>query len=160
MLGKSYLNINDYKKAEEYLNKAKKIEKNNYKIYTQLGTVYLKQKQIEKAKMQFLLATIVGKKPRDEEYYQLALINYNSKKTKSALKYFKKAFNENQKNSTALFWLAKVSDDYYKDKKISYNLYQKYLEPFKDKDKKTDLFVKSRILEIKKEFFLQGISLE
>ena len=63
---------------------------------------------------------------------------------------------ENRKNYKALYQLAKLSDDYYKDKKIAYKLYIKYIEAFYDKDEVITAFVKRRIKDIKKEYFIRG----
>ena len=63
---------------------------------------------------------------------------------------------ENYKNDKALYRLATISDAYYKDKKIAYQHYKKYIENFDKKDTLTSIFVKKRIKEIKKEFFLKG----
>ena len=82
------------------------------------------------------------------------------KNYKQAIFYFDKAFKENSKNHNALYQLAKLSDDYYKDKSIGYKQYLKYLDRFEDKDIVIKDFVKGRIKEIKKVYFLRGESLE
>lgn len=160
MLGKSYFNVEDYQTAKTYFEKAKKIDRNDFKAYTYLGRIYKKLDNLEKTKFHFTLATFIGKEPRDDEYFELALLAYDAKKPKIALKNFKKTTEENSKNRDALFWLAKLSDDYYKDKKIGYELYKKYSNRFEGKDSIHDEYVKSRLSTIKKEYFLKGVMLE
>ena len=69
-------------------------------------------------------------------------------------------FKENIKNYKALYQLAKLSDDYYKDKKIAYNHYIKYLDRFMDKDIVITDFIKGRIKDIKMMYFMRRESLE
>ena len=59
-----------------------------------------------------------------------------------------------------MYQLAKISDDYYKEKKIAYKHYINYIERFYDADEDISAFVRSRIKEIKKEYFLRGESLK
>ena len=132
----------------------------NYKSFTYRGHIASKEKKFKAAEMLYRMATFIGKEKRDEEFYGLGTVNYELKKTKQAIFYFDKSFKENRKNYKALYQLAKLSDDYYKDKKIAYNHYIKYLDRFEDKDITIKDFVKERIKEIKKVYFLRGESLE
>ena len=77
-------------------------------------------------------------------------------KIPEAINAFKEAYAENRKNYKALYQIAKLSDDYYKDKKIAYNEYKKYMETFYNRDEVISVFVERRIKEIKKEYFLEG----
>ena len=54
----------------------------------------------------------------------------------------------------------KRAEDYYKDKKIAYKLYIRYVESLYDKDEDITNYVKKRIAEIKKEYFMKGESLK
>jgi hypothetical protein len=85
---------------------------------------------------------------------------YETKKPKRAMKAFEEAYKENSSNYKALYQLAKLSDDYYKEKKIAYRHYNRYIERFYDSDEDIAAFVRSRIKEIKKEYFLRGESLK
>ena len=49
---------------------------------------------------------------------------------------------------------------YIKDKKIAYKLYIRYVESLYDKDEDITNYVKKRIAEIKKEYFMKGESLK
>ena len=109
--------------------------------------------------MSYLMATFIGEEKRDEEYYGLATVFYETKKPKQAMRAFEEAFKENRRNYKALYQLAKLSDDYYKDKKIAYKHYIKYIETFYESDEDMANFVRRRIKDIKKEYFLKGETL-
>ncbi len=49
-----------------------------------------------------------------------------------------------------------TSETYYKDKKIAYKHYQKYVERFEKRDKIMTAFIKQCINEIKTAYFLEG----
>ena len=160
MLGRSFYNLDSLNKADKYFKKLYSIDRENYKSFTYRGHIASKEKKFKAAEMLYRMATFIGKEKRDEEFYGLGTVNYELKKTKQAIFYFDKSFKENRKNYKALYQLAKLSDDYYKDKKIAYNHYIKYLDRFEDKDITIKDFVKERIKEIKKVYFLRGESLE
>ena len=94
--------------------------------------------------------TFVGKKPRDEAHLGLANVYYEMKLPKQVIAEYKKAVAENYKNHKALYLLANFSDNYYKDKKIAYNHYKKYIARFESKDSILTATVKKRQKEIKK----------
>ncbi len=120
----------------------------------------MKEKDYKAAMINYMVATFKGQEDRDEEYYGLAMMYYETKKPKQAMKAFEQAFKENRGNYSALYQLAKISDDYYKEKKIAYKHYRKYIETFYDTDEDISAFVSSRIKEIKKQYFLLGVSLK
>lgn len=160
MLGLSYYNLDSLNKADEYFKKLYLIDKENYKSFTYRGHIASKEKKFKDAETLYRMATYIGKEKRDEEFYGLGIVNYELKKAKQALFYFDKAFKENIKNYKALYQLAKLSDDYYKDKKIAYKYYTKYLDRFIDKDLVITDFIKGRIKEIKMMYFMRGETLE
>ncbi|MEE9408968.1 MAG: tetratricopeptide repeat protein [Polaribacter sp.] len=160
MLGRVYYNIDSLKLAKKQFVKLKYKDREDYKPYTYLGHIALKEKNYKTASINYSMATFIGKDRRDEEYYGLATTYFETKKPKLAIFNFDKAYKENYKNYKALFQLAKISDDYYKDKKIGYTHYLKYIERFESKDKVMTDFVKNRIKEIKKDYFLKGENLE
>ena len=59
-----------------------------------------------------------------------------------------------------MYQLAKIIDDYHQEKKIAYKHYIKYIETFYDTDEDIYAFVRRRIKEIKKAYFLRGESLK
>jgi tetratricopeptide (TPR) repeat protein len=159
-LGKVYYNLDSLDTSKKYFKKLSYIDSEDYKANTYLGHIAMKQKDYRAAMINYMVATYKGQEDRDEEYYGLASVYYETKKPKRAMKAFEQAFKENRRNYRALYQLAKISDDYYKEKKIAYRHYIKYIETFYDTDEDIAAFVRSRIKEIKKEYFLRGESLK
>ena len=159
-LGKVYFNLDSLNRSKKYFRKLSYIDKENYKANTYLGHIALKQKDYKAAMMNYLVATFKGQEDRDEEYYGLATMYYETRKPKRAMKAFERAFKENKGNYRALYQLAKISDDYYKEKKIAYKHYIRYIERFYEADEEISIFVRRRIKEIKKECFIRGESLK
>ena len=160
MLGRSYYNIDSLKQAKMYFRKLWNIDRENYKSFTYRGHIAMKEKNYMSAKINYRMATFVAKEKRDEEYYGLASVFYQMKQPKDAMINFEKAWKENYNNYKALYQLAKLSDDYYKEKKIAYKHYIRYLNKFQERDKVITQFVKKRVKEIKKEYFLKGEDLK
>ena len=160
MLGKAYYNLDDFEKAKVRFEKVVKIDTEAYKNFTYLGHIAMKQKKFKSAMFNYYRATATGKVKRDEEYYGLANAYYEMKRPKMALKFYKKAFTENNRNYKAKFQLAKLTDDLYKDKKMGYKHYKKYKDLFLDSDKVMSAFVLKRISDIKKDYFMRGEKLE
>lgn len=156
MLGRTYYNLDSLDKAKKYFNKLIRIDFKDFKSYTYLGHIAMKQKEFVTAEIRYMVATYIGKEKRDEEYFGLATMYYQTNKPKEAIKAFQEAYAENYRNYKALYQLAKISDDYYKEKKIAYKLYIKYIERFLDKDETISAFVKQRIKDIKKDYFIKG----
>lgn len=160
LLGRSYYFLDSLDKAKKYLNKLTAVDREDFKANTYLGHIALKEKNYRTAMFEYFKATTKGRKNRDEEYYGLASVFYEQKQPKMALKFFKKSVEENPRNHRALYQQAKLSDDYYKDKKIAYKLYIRYLESVYDKDEVITTYVKKRVAEIKKDYFMRGESLD
>lgn len=156
LLGRSYYHMDSLELAKKYFKKLSKLDREDFKANTFLGHIDLKEKKYMNARLNYSIATFKGKQKRDEEYYGLGTVFYETKKPKEAIKMFEKAYMENRKNYRALYQYAKLSDDYYKDKKIAYKLYKRYLETVSDKDEEITAFVKKRVEEIKKQYFLKG----
>ena len=160
MLGRTYYNLDSLEKAKAYFKKISRVDREDFKARTYLGHVALKEKDYKAATLNYMMATYIGKEKRDEEFYGLATVYYEKQEPQLAIKFFEKAYAENSGNYKALFQLAKLSDDYYKDKKMAYKLYNKYIRAFYDADEDMANFVKSRIKDVKQEYFMKGESLE
>lgn len=160
MLGRSFFNLKEYDKAREHFNNAKEIDKSDFKAYTYLGDIDFEEKKFHKAQLNYMLATFVGKEPRDVEYYQLARVYEELGNPKQELNSYVKAVEENRNNYKALYQLAKKSEDFYKDKRIAFKHYKNYVNRFKSKDSLLTNYAKSRLKEIKKYYFLKGEVLE
>ena len=160
MLGRSYFNMDSLVKAKKYLKKLMYKDRENFKARTYLGHIAMMEKDYKDAMFYYMMATYVGKEKRDEEYFGLGTLYFETNKIPEAIKAFKEAYAENSRNYKALYQIAKLSDDYYKDKKIAYQEYKKYIETFYDRDEVISEFVERRIKEIKKEYFMAGETLD
>lgn len=160
MLGRTHYNLSNHQQSKEYFERSKDIERSNYKTWTYLGHVEMKLKNYRKAKLNYMMATYMGKEKRDEEYYGMGHANLKLNKPLEAIAMFDKAYKEDRGNYKALYQKAKTTDDYYKEKKKAYRLYIQYNLQFENMDKNLTAFVQRRIKEIKKEYFLKGIELE
>lgn len=156
MLGRSFYNLKEYDEAKKYFNKAKRIDRSDYKIYGYLGDIAFDQKNYEEASLGYMFASFIGKESRDSEYYKLARTYEKLNKPKQAIKAYGNAVKENYKNYKALYQLATVSENYYKNKKIAYKHYKNYMNRFEMKDSILSGQVKRRIIEIKKFYFKKG----
>jgi tetratricopeptide (TPR) repeat protein len=160
MLGRSYFNMDSLEQAKKYFKKLSFKDPKDFKANTYLGHIDMIEKKYNSAKMNYIIATFKGKEDRDEEYFGLGSVFFETDKLPEAINAFKEAYSENTSNYKALYQAAKLSDDYYKDKKIAYKQYVKYIETFYDKDDVIAAFVKRRIKDIKKDYFIRGESLE
>lgn len=160
MLGKIYYNLDSLQLAKKYFNNVWKLDREYFKALTYLGHIALKEKNYREAMLHYNMATYVGKERRDEEYYGLGSLYYETEKPQEAISMFKKAVEENPNNYRALYQQAKLSDDYYKDKTIAFKLYKRYLDRLYHKDKVITKYVEKRVSEIKKAYFMKGETLE
>jgi len=160
MLGRMYFKLDSLDKAKKYFNKLYAMDRENFKAKTFLGHIAMIEEDYTTATFNYMMATYIGKEKRDEEYFGLGNVFLKKAQPKQALKAYEEAFKENRRNYKVLYQWAKLSDDYYKDKKIAYKLYIKYIETFYEKDLVIDAFVKRRIKDIKKEYFIKGETLK
>ena len=160
MLAKAYYNLEDFEKAKLRFENVVALDNEDFKTFTYLGHIAMKQEKYNNAMFNYYRATLTGKVKRDKEYYGLANAYYEMKKPKMALKFYEKACEENFKNYKAKFQVAKITDALYKDKKMAYKHYKKYEERFLDSDKVMSAFVLKRISDIKKDYFMRGEKLE
>lgn len=160
MLGRSYFNIDSLQLAKAQFLAAKKLDKEDFKIYTYLGHISKLEKNYREAFMNYLRATSIGEKERSEEHYSLGLLYIETKRPKMAIYSFNSALTDNRNKFRALYQKALTSDSFYKDKKIAYELYDEYILRFEEKDKDITKFVSNRLKELKKELFFKGEKVE
>ncbi|WP_299710667.1 tetratricopeptide repeat protein [uncultured Tenacibaculum sp.] len=160
MLGRCYFNLEEYDKAKTHFQKASQLDTEEFKSLIYLGDIALIEKDTKSAMFLYMRATRRGKKKRDRAYMGLANVFTEMKMPKDVLTSYKSAVEENPKNRKALFEYAKQTDNYYKDKKQGYKLYQRYKERFEGKDSITDIFVEARLKQIKKDYFFKGEEIE
>lgn len=160
MFGKTYYNLEKYEEAKEYFETSRSMDPTDFKTSTYLGHIEMKLENYQKAMMYYSMASYMGKKKRDEEYYGMGHAYLKMKKPKMAIAMFDKAYKENRGNHKAKYQLAKTSDDYFKEKKKVYKLYDEYVMQFENMDKDLTAYAKRRMKEIKKDYFLRGEELE
>ena len=154
LYGLTYLNIRDFTAAETSFKKALRIDFTDASILYNLGLVYTALQDYKTAEYHFLLSILQQKPTIDKNYYQLGMVQLKQKKTKRALKSFEKGYKNNSKNYLLLFQLALTSDDFYKDKKIALQHFEKYIDTFSEKDAASTIYAKQRIKEIKTTLFM------
>ena len=156
LYGLVYLKQEEYKKAEDVLKKAQKIDFQDPDTAFNLGLAYEGMKNYKFAEMSFMLSIMNQKPELDKNYLKLGMIQLVLNEQKRAITSFEKGLENNSRNHELLFQLALTSDNYYKDKKIALKHYEDYIRWFEGKDKKTTEFVSQRIKNIKKELFMDG----
>lgn len=157
MLGICYFNLDSLPQATEWFHKALEQNEKDFEIYTYLGDINVKERNLKKAVVNYSKATYVGIAPRDHAFYKLGLVFNEIKNHTKAIAMFKEALLENAYHREALFELAVISEHFYTDKKIAYRHYQRYLRQFASYDHSEKInFVKSRIKKIKEDYFIRG----
>lgn len=156
MLARSYFNLGIYDKAEVEFKNLGALDPEDFTHLTFLGHIEKLRKEYRKAQFYYLRAIVTGKKPRDEEYYSLGVLELEQKNLKQAIEMFQKAVKENQRNHQALYQYALSSDSFYADKTIVLERYKDYLNMFEYRDKDITEFVKKRLSQIKKDLFMKG----
>jgi tetratricopeptide (TPR) repeat protein len=160
MFGMCYYNLKDYKLAETSFKNALKIDRADAKIYYRLGTLYYDQKNYQTAKLYLMQSLTYGKGDLDKQYLLFGTIEKEEGNLKQAIHFFDEAFKNNYDNSMALFELATTSDTYYEDKKIAYKYYENYIRKFKNTDESMTNYADQRLLDIKKQLFIEGEIIE
>lgn len=159
MFGRTYYNMNQYEKSKDYFTKSKDKDSNDFKTWTYLGHNEMKLGNYKMAELNYRMATFIGKDKRDEEYYGLGHAYLKQEKPLEAIAMFDKAYKEDRGNYKALYQQARTTDDYYKEKKKAYQLYDQYVLQFENMDKDLTAYAQRRISEIKKDYFMKGETL-
>ena len=154
LLGISYYQLKKYDRAKEVLTKLvlnQKIENNTFYY---LGLVHQKLKNFSKAEKYFNMS-IYSKKPKiEKEYFQLAMLYKTQKKPKQAIAYLKKSLKEKAYNADALYEMAFLTENYYKDKTIALKYYEIYISQFESSNPTRTKYVLQQIAKIKTDLFL------
>ncbi len=151
--GLSYFHNKEYQKAQKTFQKILQNRKADEKTIYYLALSHKELKEYKLAIM-YLNLSINMQQPRlDKEYYNLGLIYKEMKNPKEAINAFKEATKSNKYHRNALYELAVLSENYYKDKKIALKLYQQYLDNFEGNNKQQAAFVKQQLNKIKTKLF-------
>ncbi len=160
MLGVCNYNLNDYKKAEDYFNKAIELNPEDFKSFTYLGHISLKKKAYDAAYYNYLKATFINKISREKEFYGLAMVSIEKNKFEQAQQFLERAYKENRRDSTVLFELAKIIDFNTKGGKEAYQYFMRYVIDFPTQQKENLAYAEARIKKIREDYFLRGEQLE
>ena len=128
LLGYSYLQIDSVDLAIHKLQLALVDEEESEKLHYYLASAFEKKENEEGAMYHFAKAVEFGKSPDLDLYHRnLARLANNAKDYKTALAHYKDAYKYG-KDPVVLYYLATISDIYYKDKSIAMNYYKKYMK--------------------------------
>ena len=126
MLGYSFLQVDSLDKAILFLERSLVDEKNPENALYYLATAYEKKEDTEMAIYYFEKSIEAGVSKNIAIYHKnLGRIFDKSKKTKQAIKQYEAAYRYSE-DPLMLFYLARASDVYYKDKKIAMRYYERY----------------------------------
>lgn len=153
--GFAYLMLQKYQDAETALQQALNFDMREAILYYYMGKVYQATGRLKKARQYFQMAIWLKKPKVDKEYFELGMIAKTRKQYKTAFNYFKKAFDNNHKNTEALLQMAMLSETVLKQPDKALHYYQDYLAQFASKNKEQIRFVKSRIKYLKQKLFLK-----
>lgn len=153
LLGNAYVNLEEFKKAIAVLTPILEKTKDTEMIHYYLALAYQGLKQETESIEQYELAIEAGISKNVKYYYQnLGAIFESKNQTKNALDAYRNAY-EYSGSSEDLFFLAKTSDAYYKDKNIAIRHYKNYL---KTGHKKYREYVEKRLEQLKELQHFQG----
>ncbi|MEL4306991.1 tetratricopeptide repeat protein [Joostella sp. CR20] len=152
-LAQCYEFMYENEKAFECYKRIVEIDNGDPEGYRGLGKIYFKEKQYDSAKINYNIAIEIQKIDLTPEYHALANIALEEKDVKTAIGYFKKAYEQNPENYFALYKICFYSDEYYKDPKYKLNLYEDFVTKFPDKSVFTE-HAKKRISALKQEIHL------
>ncbi|MCM4155439.1 tetratricopeptide repeat protein [Gramella sp. AN32] len=150
----AYNNTGRKEDAIEVYQKLLKMQPGNSSYYSQIGSIYYKLKDFEKAKLNFHMALNIKDQKLDKEYLNLGFVHKQLENHQLAYTFFNKALEENQFNERAYLEKAIAADNFYEDKQSILDLYVHYFETFKDNgDPKMLKIAEYRIQDLRKEIF-------
>ncbi len=156
LLGIAYYQNKEFHKAKKVLEKLLSARKVQDDTFYYLGLTYkalLKPKLAE----QYFVLSIYSKRPSvGKEYYQIAMLHKAQNKPKKAIDFLKKSLQENRQNANALYEIATLTDNYYKDKTIALKYYNEYISRFEGYYPKRTSFVQQQISKIKTTLFMKS----
>ncbi len=147
MLGYSFLQIDSFDLAISHLEKLLHEESNEYTHYY-LATAYSKKEQWENAIYHFDLAIKDAISPNLFVYHaNLGDIYTDLHQNREALKQYEEAYRY-KPDPKYIFFKARLADEYYKDKQIAINQYNRYLKT-KHFQKEWNDYARKRVLYLK-----------
>lgn len=148
LLGYSLIQIDSFEQSIFYLERA--LMDNGSKEYAHyyLATAYEKMDNMAFAEHHYVKALEEAISPNVGNYHRnLAKINNDNNKLKEAIPHYQDAYKYSD-DPVLLFYLARASDTYYKDKSIAINYYKKYAKSSHDNEEyKKYAMSRARILK-------------
>ncbi|PCH78023.1 MAG: hypothetical protein COB98_01855 [Flavobacteriaceae bacterium] len=154
--GACFEKMNQLDSAQVYYGKAVRMDKTSMDYAFKLANIYHKNKNPKQAKLILMIALFGAEPDFSAPQFLYATIYQEEGKLKEAILYFKKSYQSGTRFYKGLFQWAVTSEAYYKDKKIAFDLYVKYIERFESKDLVLTKYAKQRIKIIRKTLFLKG----
>lgn len=150
MYGFSLLQIDSIEKSIFFLERSLTRPGNPEKAHYYLGLAYEKSENPEFAEYHFKKAIEAGISTDINLYYkELAQMADEENDMKAEINYLKKSLEFND-DHLVLYKLARVSDEYYKDKRIALRYYEKYIKHPKATDYYLE-YIESRVKRLKEE---------
>ena len=132
MLGYAYLQIDSFDRSIVYLERSLVNENNPESAHYYLATAYEKLEDIETSIYHFEKAIEAGISTNISVYHRnLARLHNDDKNLKPAIKHYEDAYRYN-KDPLILFFLARATDVYYKDKNVAMRYYKRYYDSSDD----------------------------
>ena len=148
-LGISFQKTNQFEKAiEQFTILINTFDDKRPKWHYLIGKTFMSIKEYEKAQHHIEIAIALRELPLDEEYFMLSYVFRSKKDHESQMKALEKAILENPDNQQANYFLATAADNYFKDREVVIEYYERYLKRFGDQGNYSE-YAKIRIKDIK-----------
>jgi len=150
-LGFSYFREWEYGKAREHYHKLANNPERLAQAYYGLAEVFLREQKLDSAEY-YIQKSIAERKPNFSlEYADLGCIARLQGRTKKAMDYYYKAWEEYKENPLFYHQFCTLADEYYRDPNVKLKYYQRYLDLFGSKTPFLSERVEKRITELKEE---------
>jgi len=159
-LGLSYMRLENYEQAERFLMLYWMLEKSDPKSSYYLGLMYEQSKNYTRSLSFFYMAQNINDRENDNVYYHMAQVFYQQEKPESAYEYYLKAFDANRNMSKALYNAILLAKNLEIDQQKQYEMLEDYFGRFESRDKERSAYIQAEMKRIKKDLFMQGISLD
>ena len=150
-LANSYFKTWELEKAKSTYKHLIFLDEDNQDAYFNLGHVFFKDRQRDSATFYIKKAIEVQKVTFEREYESLARFARAEDDLKTALKYYRLAFDEDPKNYQVYYQICALIDQTSKDTKVKLEYYESFIQKFGKKKPYISDFVAKRISELKQE---------
>tara|TARA_R110002111_G_scaffold234518_1_gene295610 strand:+ start:179 stop:1291 length:1113 start_codon:yes stop_codon:yes gene_type:complete len=155
-MGYAYFAMAKYEKAKEAYKNLLTFDGENPVALYGIGSAYAKLQELDSAKIYIKKSIEVQKVVLDKEYNALARLAVEQNNLKLAIEYYKKAFGEDPAGYLYKYEVCLLTDQHYKNPKISLKCYEEYQEKFGRKKDYFSEFTSKRIAELKEEIHMDS----